>query len=228
MLLLVGVVGALGVRRHNRLEADADKREARLRAGPQVLVTTARRSPAEHTLPLQAEVRPFASATLSAKVSGYLRELRVDTGSGPEVFVEASPTLRSPQEVELPAEALVLRGDKTLVAVLTPEKKIHFQEVKVGYEDGQTVRLLAGLAAGGGQPRRCGCRGQRGPSGRVGRAGRRGQRASGPRRSSRAQALSSRDLHALAVCVVPQALPATTAQPGPRRNGRHRTSSPPL
>lgn len=329
VLLLVGVLVILVLHHRHALRKETKLREEKLRAGPQVLVQTARESPPEQTLTLQAEARPFATATLYAKVSGYLREIRVDKGDkvqanqimavieAPEIdrqyqaaladarnkqataqrarnlvrpgvmsvqdadlavtqaevskanlktqetqrayevlrapfdgtvtarfadpgalvqnaanaqtgalpvvtvsqldrlrvyvylaqgdaafvhvgdpakirvperlgkiypaqvarvsgeldprtrmmlteldidnpsgeitpgsFIEASLRIKTPRYVEIPSEALVLRGEKTLVAVVTPENKVHFQEVKVGSDDGQMVRLLSGLSAG--------------------------------------------------------------------------------
>jgi len=49
-------------------------------AGPRVTVVSVGESPRERTLSLLGEARPFVSATLYAKVSGYLREINVDKG----------------------------------------------------------------------------------------------------------------------------------------------------
>ena len=78
-----------------------------------------------------------------ARVSGefdprtrmMLTELDMDNSKGeivPGSFMEVTLKIHTPRYVEVPSEALVLRGDKTLVAVVTPEKTVHFQEVKVG------------------------------------------------------------------------------------------------
>jgi hypothetical protein len=91
------------------------------------------------------------SGELDPRTRMMLTELDMDNRGGeliPGGFVEATLQIHTPRYVELPTEALVLRGDKTLVAVVTPQKTVHFQEVKVGYDDGQTVRLLSGLDAG--------------------------------------------------------------------------------
>src|SRR5690349_10928568 len=49
-------------------------------AGPQVEVATVAESPATRKLMLLADVRPYQAATLYAKVSGYLKAVRVDKG----------------------------------------------------------------------------------------------------------------------------------------------------
>jgi RND family efflux transporter MFP subunit len=49
-------------------------------AGPRVNVVSVGESPRDRMLSLLGEARPFVSATLYAKVSGYLREITVDKG----------------------------------------------------------------------------------------------------------------------------------------------------
>lgn len=86
---LVGIVGVIGallgvvlIATSRKAEAD---REERSRAeeqakGPRVRLARAQASPPVRKLELQGEARPFLSATLYAKVSGYLKEMRVDKG----------------------------------------------------------------------------------------------------------------------------------------------------
>ena len=91
------------------------------------------------------------SGELDSRTRMMLTELDLDNSKGeilPGSFIEVSLKIQTPRYVEVPSEALVLRGDKTLAAVVTPENKVHFQEVKVGYDDGQVVRLISGLNAG--------------------------------------------------------------------------------
>ncbi|HXQ50115.1 MAG TPA: efflux RND transporter periplasmic adaptor subunit [Stellaceae bacterium] len=61
----------------------AAAREARANAvqlGPRVEVTTVSPGPAERTITLLADARPYATVTLYAKVSGYLKSIAVDRG----------------------------------------------------------------------------------------------------------------------------------------------------
>lgn len=55
-------------------------REAELRKGPQVKVAKVGLAPAERTVKQTGEARPYASVTLYAKVSGYLKKVNVDKG----------------------------------------------------------------------------------------------------------------------------------------------------
>src|SRR5512135_2097951 len=49
-------------------------------AGPRVLVTNVIRAPATRNLKLPATIRGFDETDVYAKVSGYLKEIRVDKG----------------------------------------------------------------------------------------------------------------------------------------------------
>ena len=68
---------------HRRVRADEDERAQRRRqqaAGPEVLVARALAAPAERTIVQPGDVRPWRVATVYARVSGYLADLRVDRG----------------------------------------------------------------------------------------------------------------------------------------------------
>jgi len=80
VVLALVAVAAFVVSRKAALASERSARELDLQSGPRVQVTTARRSPAQRTVELQGEARPFATVTLYAKVSGYLRDVRVDKG----------------------------------------------------------------------------------------------------------------------------------------------------
>ena len=89
---LVYVLGAVGVvlalagvlvvmsSRSAEAERETRSRTAELARGPRVRVTRAVTSPPVRKLELQGEARPFLSVTLYAKVSGYLKAIRVDKG----------------------------------------------------------------------------------------------------------------------------------------------------
>ncbi|KAB0667613.1 efflux RND transporter periplasmic adaptor subunit [Oryzomonas japonica] len=78
-LAVVLVALLLGSRR-SQVQAELQVRQAALTAGPRVTIAVAGRSPAQRSVVLSGEARPFAEVTLYAKVSGYLREIRVDKG----------------------------------------------------------------------------------------------------------------------------------------------------
>ena len=62
------------------LEQARAARLSALSAGPRVQVVTVEAGPSERRIKLLADVRPFATATLYAKVSGYLKSMKVDKG----------------------------------------------------------------------------------------------------------------------------------------------------
>jgi RND family efflux transporter MFP subunit len=66
--------------RSSQAKSEAASRQAAVQAGPRVRVLRASLSEGVRQLKLEGEARPFASVTLYAKVSGYLRELKADRG----------------------------------------------------------------------------------------------------------------------------------------------------
>jgi len=83
---IVGVVAAIcgvaliATSRQAAAERESRERTDEVAKGPRVRVARAQMSPPVRKLELQGEARPYASATLYAKVSGYLKEMRVDKG----------------------------------------------------------------------------------------------------------------------------------------------------
>ena len=88
-------LGALLFARQSGLKQDAGHRKAEAEAGPRVRVVKVLAQGAERGLTLQGEALPYASTTLFAKVSGFLRSVPVDKGSvvakGQVVAVVESP-----------------------------------------------------------------------------------------------------------------------------------------
>src|SRR5690242_17333576 len=83
---IVGIIAALAgvvlIATSRKAEADREEKDraGEIAKGPRVRVARAEMSPPVRKLELQGEARPFAQATLYAKVSGYLKEMRVDKG----------------------------------------------------------------------------------------------------------------------------------------------------
>jgi membrane fusion protein (multidrug efflux system) len=79
-ILAVAAVPWLAVRRARSAGSDERSRVADVALGPLLRTATATLSPPTRTLSLLGEARPWASVTLYAKVSGYLRSVAVDKG----------------------------------------------------------------------------------------------------------------------------------------------------
>lgn len=56
--------------------------------------------------------------------------------------------IRTGELTEIPADALVIRGDKSFVATLTREHEVAFKEVTICESDGKTARLSGGVTEG--------------------------------------------------------------------------------
>ncbi|PTL75201.1 efflux RND transporter periplasmic adaptor subunit [Vitiosangium sp. GDMCC 1.1324] len=78
--IAAGGVALLATSRSHAEAREAEARKAVVAAGPRVRAATVKLAEAERTVTLPAEVRAWAQATLYAKVSGYLRDIRVDKG----------------------------------------------------------------------------------------------------------------------------------------------------
>jgi RND family efflux transporter MFP subunit len=86
---VVGVVGIVlaaagvlfvAISRNQAAEREGKERTEAQARGPRVRLAKAQMSPPVRRVELQGEARPYLSVTLYAKVSGYLREIRVDKG----------------------------------------------------------------------------------------------------------------------------------------------------
>jgi membrane fusion protein, multidrug efflux system len=88
---------------------------------------------------------------LDARTRKLLVEVDLDNRRGeivPGSFVHVE--LDAPARVlpELPSEALLIRNNRTLVAVLAADSTVHFHEVSVASNDGLRMRLLSGVSNG--------------------------------------------------------------------------------
>jgi multidrug efflux pump subunit AcrA (membrane-fusion protein) len=63
-------------------------------------------------------------------------------------FVQAELKVQMPPYVEVPSDALIVHGDRTLVAVVTPDNTVKFTPVVVADQTGERARLLTGLNEG--------------------------------------------------------------------------------
>ncbi len=143
LLYLLGLAGAavaillvflLFISRSSQAKTETASRQAAIQAGPRVGVLRATRSAGTRKMQLEGEARPFASVTLYAKVSGYLKELRVDRGDA----VEANQVLAVIESPELDRQyegALADAQNKKAMAkrtdALVPSGVVSTQEADV-------------------------------------------------------------------------------------------------
>jgi hypothetical protein len=68
----------------------------------------------------------------------------------PGSFVQVGLRIRQAGsgDLEIPAEALILRNNKPFVAVVKPDNTITFQAVVIGVDEGPHVRIVSGLKKG--------------------------------------------------------------------------------
>jgi len=107
ILIIVALVisGILIEKQRAYVKVETQKKAAASGSGQRVRVVSATRSQGIRTATLAGEARPFASVTLYAKVSGYLKEIRVDKGdkvkAGQLLAVIESPELDRQYEAAL-------------------------------------------------------------------------------------------------------------------------------
>ena len=63
-------------------------------------------------------------------------------------FVQAELKVQTPRYIEIPADALIVRGSQTLVATVLADNTVKFTQVAVADQTGDTARLLGGLNEG--------------------------------------------------------------------------------
>jgi hypothetical protein len=56
--------------------------------------------------------------------------------------------VQTPRYVEVPSDALIVRGSQTFVAVVTPDDTVKFTQVAVAEQTGESARLFSGLEEG--------------------------------------------------------------------------------
>jgi len=114
-----------------------------IRDGDQAVVRTPERPNAS----LVARVARRSQA-LDPRTRTMLVEVDLDNRDGlivPGSFVSVTLRIPGPPLVQVPAAALVLRGNRTFVAVVTPDDRIRFQPVRILDHDGVRARVLEGL-----------------------------------------------------------------------------------
>jgi RND family efflux transporter MFP subunit len=133
-VLLATLLGvwSLGARRASQAQAEAGAREQELGRGMRVRVAPVKGGPAVRRLTLQGEARPFAEVTLYAKVSGYLRNLRVDKGdrvrAGQLIATIEAPELDQQYQAAL-ADAKNKRANAKRYTALGPSGMVSSQEL---------------------------------------------------------------------------------------------------
>jgi len=98
----------------------------------------------------EAKVTRSAGA-LSPRTRTMQTEVDIENADGailPGSYVDVALDVKVPALLEIPAEGLVMRGEKTTVAVVDGENRVHYRPVVVADDDGQLVRLVSGVKQG--------------------------------------------------------------------------------
>jgi membrane fusion protein, multidrug efflux system len=130
-----------------RIYVYADQKTAgSIRVGDRVEVT----DPTRRDVKVSATVTR-TSGELDPKTRTLLAEIEVDNKDKNIIagsFVQVNVNIEMPPGVEVPTQALIMRGDKSFVAVIDGESKVNLREVKIDESDGKNVRLRSGVKEG--------------------------------------------------------------------------------
>jgi RND family efflux transporter MFP subunit len=92
-----------------------------------------------------------SSGELDPRTRKMLVEVDVDNRNGAIVsgsLVQVQVDVPTESRPQAPAEALVVRGGKTMVAIVRSDGTVHFQDVSVASNDGKTILFGGGVAVG--------------------------------------------------------------------------------
>jgi RND family efflux transporter MFP subunit len=150
VLVVTGAVVGVARTRDAEAERELSARTDEVSRGPRVRTARTVLSAAERRLELQGEARPFFSVTLYAKVSGYLKEIRVDKGdkvkANQVVAVIESPELDRQYDAAL-ADAQYKRANARRAEALSKPGVVSAQEAESQLGQAQvaeaTVQSLA-------------------------------------------------------------------------------------
>jgi multidrug efflux pump subunit AcrA (membrane-fusion protein) len=91
------------------------------------------------------------ASELEARTRTMLVEVDLPNREGaivPGSFVAVTLDLAAPPALELPVEALVMRGGKPHVAVVGGDQCVRYRAVALAGDDGSTIRVSSGLSEG--------------------------------------------------------------------------------
>jgi membrane fusion protein (multidrug efflux system) len=148
ILIIAALVisGVLIEKRKHYIVRETRQRSAAAGAGQRVRVVSATRSQGIRTVTLVGEARPFAAVTLYAKVSGYLKKIRVDKGdhvtAGQLLAVIESPELDRQYEAAI-ADAQNKRKDAERAKTLVEKKYISLQDADHAEADARVAEANA-------------------------------------------------------------------------------------
>ena len=80
IVIAAGAYMIMSASKTKLVKEDTETRSKEVAAGVRVHVAEVAPSSPERTITLPGEVRPYSSVTLYAKISGYLKNIRVDKG----------------------------------------------------------------------------------------------------------------------------------------------------
>ena len=146
ILIVVGIavllVGIHFLKKY-KIDLERAKRDAEIGEGLHILAGAARLSPTEQIINVPGDARPYATATIYAKLSGYLKEINVDKGdkvkAGDTIAVIESPETTMDYEGAL-ADAKNKQTIAKRMKTLQARKLISDQEAEQAFSDADVAQ----------------------------------------------------------------------------------------
>lgn len=134
----------------DKLEIDTSISEAlinKINVGDKVgvLVSSVSDQPLSGTITALSPAPAVGSLTYPMKVTLDNESAAVKPGMFAEVIITSDKTA---DVIALPSNAVLIKSGKTVVAVVTDDKKIAFKEVVVGVDNGDLAEIKSGVEAG--------------------------------------------------------------------------------
>jgi membrane fusion protein (multidrug efflux system) len=147
--VVLALLGVLSMIKQSYLKKATKEKAAMIQAGQRVRVITTRRSGGLRSITLSGEANPYASVTLYSKVSGYLREIRVDKGdrvkAGQVLAVIESPEVDRQYEANL-ADAQNKRAEAARAKELVKKGYIPVQDAETAEATAKIAEMTAEAA----------------------------------------------------------------------------------
>lgn len=142
IVLLVAAVIFIVLREH-QVAAQAQSRQTETSKGPWVKTAAVKPAPGDKNLSLVAETRPFTEAVMYAKISGYLKEVRVDKGDKVKAN-QILAVIESPETRQAYLAALADANNKASIArrvrPLAKQEFVSPQEAEQVYADASVAK----------------------------------------------------------------------------------------
>ncbi len=110
-----------------------------------VMIPSVSEDPISGTITALSPAPAVGSMTYPLKVTIDNPDTRIKPGMTAEVIITAE---KNTDAIVIPSNAVMIKGGKTIAAIISPDNKVILREVSVGIDNGTQAQILDGLSAG--------------------------------------------------------------------------------